>query len=491
DQARADWIICQYGRAHALHAIRLGPSFINLPVTKAIVAKKAILSRYFVQKLLINFGKPDQQLLKLKIAYNMIGQADISRMKHKGALLILFPPMLSPEQKKQNVRYIKKRLTKLLNLGFQLNYNAITDALHLFEHRLNVKTLNILCKNLDPIRDLTLNKKFIPFPPIPKRKKIDSYHEQFNSEECAPNDGFESNRQLNITERAILIHKDLVNLWKQIGYYEICNEVNNLVMQGALLILFPPTPSTEWKKPSVQDVNNTLNELLNLGFQLNYNVIADALHLFEDRLDNIGNILMGSFLHVKQEVPDTFLYHCLIETLRPERTYKVNVWDFIYSFIPDKAECEFNRAFNNLSNASIIISDIHIKPLASSTKFYKWVLRKFGTNSLITALCFNDLLETRASLDIQLQKSNVDVSIGMSQCMFKEIRETFEIYCYTKKNFLPSHLKMIQQNDILGQLFDKEITFPLHLETTKSSNNDQNGFQNVFQNQILSTERAI
>ncbi|CAB5094759.1 unnamed protein product [Rhizophagus irregularis] len=26
------------------------------------------------------------------------------------------------------------------------------------------------------------------------------------------------------------------------GYHEICNDVNELVMQGALLILFPPTP---------------------------------------------------------------------------------------------------------------------------------------------------------------------------------------------------------------------------------------------------------
>ncbi|CAG8532802.1 8310_t:CDS:1 [Cetraspora pellucida] len=84
EHARAEWIICQYGKAHALfHAIRLGPSFINLPVAKAIVAKKAILSRYFVQKLLINFGKHDQQLLELKIAHNIMGHVDINRINHK------------------------------------------------------------------------------------------------------------------------------------------------------------------------------------------------------------------------------------------------------------------------------------------------------------------------------------------------------------------------------------------------------------------------
>ena len=39
---------------------------------------------------------------------------------------------------------------------------------------------------------------------------------------------------------------ELGQLWKRIGYYEIGTDINELVMQGALLILFPPTSSNDW-----------------------------------------------------------------------------------------------------------------------------------------------------------------------------------------------------------------------------------------------------
>ena len=68
--------------------------------------------------------------------------------------------------------------------------------------------------------------------------------------------------------RAILIHPDLVVLWKEIGYYEICIDVNELVMPGALLILFPPTPPDDWERPSVNAVMNCLRQLTDFGFQL-------------------------------------------------------------------------------------------------------------------------------------------------------------------------------------------------------------------------------
>ncbi|CAI2169568.1 10865_t:CDS:2 [Funneliformis geosporum] len=39
-------------------------------------------------------------------------------------------------------------------------------------------------------------------------------------------DSYGNNRQLNVIVRAILIHPDLVNLWKEIGYNDINNNVN-------------------------------------------------------------------------------------------------------------------------------------------------------------------------------------------------------------------------------------------------------------------------
>ena len=73
-------------------------------------------------------------------------------------------------------------------------------------------------------------------------------------EEYPPKYGYENSRQLNVVTRAILIHPDLVTLWKDIGYYEICSDVNELVMQGALLIFFPPTPPNNWECPDVSTI---------------------------------------------------------------------------------------------------------------------------------------------------------------------------------------------------------------------------------------------
>ncbi|GES98143.1 hypothetical protein GLOIN_2v1490054 [Rhizophagus clarus] len=80
-------------------------------------------------------------------------------------------------------------------------------------------------------------------------------HQQPIPEEYPSKDGFENNRQLN----------------------------------GALFILFLPPPASDLRPA----------ELLNLDFSLKDNVIMDALHMFEHRLDEIGNILWDVFLAIR------------------------------------------------------------------------------------------------------------------------------------------------------------------------------------------------
>src|SRR5438034_1078968 len=80
-------------------------------------------------------------------------------------------------------------------------------------------------KEFERYRRLDLIKRFVPFPPRPKAFQLDlnsdpHIHPQAIPEEYPSKDGFENNRQLNVIARRILIHPDLVNLWKQIGYYE-------------------------------------------------------------------------------------------------------------------------------------------------------------------------------------------------------------------------------------------------------------------------------
>ena len=73
---KADWLMVRYEKAHALfHAVRLGPTFIDIPLCQALIARNATVSRYFIQRLLIHFVKYDQELLDLKIEHN-VGQHD-------------------------------------------------------------------------------------------------------------------------------------------------------------------------------------------------------------------------------------------------------------------------------------------------------------------------------------------------------------------------------------------------------------------------------
>ena len=119
-------------------------------------------------------------------------------------------------------------------------------------------------------------------------------------------------------------------MWKDIGYHEICDDVNELVMQGALLILFPPTPPNDWECPGVRDIVTRLNQLIDLGFKLTDTVMEEAFHLFEHRLSEIGDILMSSFQVIRKESKSAISYSCLIKAMRPERSHKkTNLLEFL------------------------------------------------------------------------------------------------------------------------------------------------------------------
>src|SRR6266511_5858171 len=68
-ETRAVLVIKQYGSAHALfHTIRFGFKFISLELVRILIEKEdAILSRYFAQRLLLQFGKADMTLVSLRL----------------------------------------------------------------------------------------------------------------------------------------------------------------------------------------------------------------------------------------------------------------------------------------------------------------------------------------------------------------------------------------------------------------------------------------
>ena len=79
--AKSEWLLAHYGKAHALfHAVRLGPTFIDIPVCQILIARKVKISRYFIQRLLMHFEKYGQKLIELKIEHN-VGQLDADRIR--------------------------------------------------------------------------------------------------------------------------------------------------------------------------------------------------------------------------------------------------------------------------------------------------------------------------------------------------------------------------------------------------------------------------
>ncbi|CAG8680414.1 16435_t:CDS:1 [Funneliformis mosseae] len=117
--------------------------------------------------------------------------------------------------------------------------------------------------------------------------------------EYQPKDDFENNRQLNVIASAILLDESLVKRWKENEYTEICSDTNNLVISGALLILFPPSPPSGWLYPTADDVKFCLTKLIELGFKLDDKSLVDALQMFENKLDIYGDIFWNVFTAIR------------------------------------------------------------------------------------------------------------------------------------------------------------------------------------------------
>jgi hypothetical protein len=281
--ARAEWLIYKYGRAHALfHAIRLN-NFVTVEVVQVLLAKKAIISRYFVQRLTMQFGSYDPKLIEMRTKYNI--NADIPKEKTWASNLSL--------------AVFTKLITEATN---ELKGDVATrgNDLELF-HYLTAGALTInqappvLSENLQDIEDLIINKKFIPFPPRQRDTPVYKSLPGGEVDHYPSRDGFENNRQMNLISRAILIHPELVIMWKKIGYYEICSDLNELVVQGTLLVCFPPNPPNNWVCPNTDFVVEKLQKLFKLGFWLNDKIIEDSINLFEPRINIVGESLLNTF----------------------------------------------------------------------------------------------------------------------------------------------------------------------------------------------------
>src|SRR5439155_25758025 len=150
-------------------------------------------------------------------------------------------------------------------------------------------------------------------------------------------DGYENTRHLHIVARAILLENSLVDMWKEIGYHDICRDVNDLVIQECILRLSPlHTPPVDCYDQTKKKVVNELKHLIGIGFKLTKSAMVNILCLCENRLDMIGDsILIEAFHEVRQEPKSVITQKCLIEITQVDREINKNfkVLDFLISNI--------------------------------------------------------------------------------------------------------------------------------------------------------------
>ncbi|CAG8508421.1 4414_t:CDS:2 [Cetraspora pellucida] len=335
DEARAKWINYQFGGAHSLfHAIRLGSNFINIPVVKSMIANNAIITRYFIQKLSLQFEKNGQNFIEPKLDHDVnLNSSQDSRMSWA---------------------------------------NNLQD--HIFYYLLNIAESQII--------------------------------------------------------------------------------------------------------PNVDKIVGRLNELINIGFSLDYKVIGDILKLYEKKLCYIGNTLIEAFYLVKKgsknELPKReFLNKCLIEALDSNRGFKeLEPFNLLYLHIDNNHEQMFSDAMNfhlkkKRDNITWRTNNDIFKPLEFSSVFYNWCLHNFQ-DTYITDWCFEDILKTRISIDRYYQKNH----IGYDPNTFNDVCDIFKTYCNTNNFYKPSHLKLISQAthaDIFGTLFDYYLLTLFDIPTANAS----------------------
>jgi len=246
-----------------------------------------------------------------------------------------------------------------------------------------------LADNIDEIRALIRVYKFAPFPPRPKIRKHIFESTDSRQENYPPSDGYENVRQLNVVAQTVLIHPELVNDWKDIGYHEIVTDVNDLVMQGALLILYPPVPAKDWVKPDSDQVIKRLNELQSYGFTLTNGLIGDALLLFKCNLKDVGETLITAFATVRNTSKEDILNICVTELLNPERNLgRDNPLDFLINHI-DNPEKAIISAFEKYSKINLKdknpTGSKQLPQFSSSGVVTQYHLGKFGTHFQISS----------------------------------------------------------------------------------------------------------
>jgi len=200
--------------------------------------------------------------------------------------------------------------------------------------------------------------------------------------------------------------------------------------------------------------------------------MEEAFHLFEHRINEIGDLLLSSFQEIRRESKSTIAHSCLIQAIKPERNHrKFDLLEFLVNRIDQPQEAlenalnQYNVAFKYDTNT---IKQIKMRSLSVHSNFYYWVLKRYGPNSRIAQQCFDDILESRIWIDLKLQENpDIDVPEHLTSQAFNAICSIYLEFCNDripfKANYLP-YLKLANDEEIIKPFFEIGLPIIFNLE---------------------------
>ncbi|CAG8546868.1 9532_t:CDS:1 [Paraglomus brasilianum] len=440
---KSKWLISMHGKVHALfHAVRIGEPFISADVVECLLAQNAHLSRYFTQKLVLGFGKYDSKLANAK--KELDSGEELIQIKNRcpwasNLFLDVFTRILEEAHRRYDGNDIPIRGNDMESF-YYLSAGSFKMS----------QAQKVLETNMDEIKTLIKRYKFAPLPPRPKVRSHISKNLVFESCEDSFTDGYENLRNLTVITRAILVCPELLNIWKENGYYEIVEDTNDIAIRGSLLALYPSTPSDDWVKPDLDQVVTKLSDLQSCGYKVTDDLLGDVMILLEQKLDDIGDVLVNAFAVVCHRTKQDTLSICLRELLNPARDIKLyHSLEFVINAIDDPEE-EILAAFEEYGIENPIEVDLDsISEVYTIHKYspivYEYMLAKFGADSRVSRYLMNEITAARIrKAKLCAFNSSLALSSVRIDCLWAELDYIFNVYCKGNVPWKPQLLPLLR-----------------------------------------------
>ncbi|CAI2171792.1 19200_t:CDS:1 [Funneliformis geosporum] len=196
-------------------------------------------------------------------------------------------------------------------------------------------------------------------------------------------------------------------------------------MSGALIILFPPSPPSGWECPTAEYVLSRLTMLIELGFELNDKSIVDILLIFENKLEEYGDIFWNVFTTIRSNDSNVSLVSRLFkEAFKPSRGLKRIL---MLGYLKNKSEYAEEILQKIIEETFITekVEDVDFigrrKSLILSPTIYQFIIYEYGNESKISSTCFIDILSLKLYL-------NHTKNPPVSKFTLNSINTTYELY---------------------------------------------------------------